>query len=351
MTVTQLPNQTTFASRDIGNPTVAVLGCGYWGQNLVRNFQHLGALRAVGDPSEKGRSRARELAPEALLFEDFHKVLRDPGIEAVVIATPAETHFSLVQEAIENGKHVLCEKPLALHYRQAVQLERMASAANCTLMVGHLLEYHPAVAKLEEMVEHGVLGQIQYIYSNRLNFGKVRTEENALWSFAPHDLAVILRLVGEEPLEVTAIGGNYITPNLVDVTVSTFHFRTGVRAHIHVSWMNPFKEQKLVVVGSRKMAVFNDVVADGKLTLYDQQVYLNGRQPVLHRGAVEIVPIASDEPLRLECQHFLHAVRNRTTPLTDGKSGIRVLKVLEACQISLQLNGRPILVSDIREEI
>jgi predicted dehydrogenase len=346
----QLTNQTTSASGQVGNPTVAVLGCGYWGQNLVRNFQHLGALRAVGDPSEKGRSRARELAPEALLLEDFHKVLRDPRIEAVVIATPADTHFSLVQEAIENGKHVFCEKPLALHYRQAVQLERMASAANCTLMVGHLLEYHPAVAKLKEMVEDGVLGRIQYIYSNRLNFGKVRTEENALWSFAPHDFAVILRLVGEEPLEVTAVGGNYITPNLPDVTVSTMHFRTGVRAHIYVSWINPFKEQKLVVVGSRKMAVFNDVVVDGKLTLYDQQVDLHEREPVLHKGLIETVPIASDEPLRLECQHFLDVVRNGTTPLTDGKSGLRVLKVLEACQISLQLNGRPILVSDVREE-
>jgi predicted dehydrogenase len=350
MILPQLTNQAMAASGEALNPTVAVLGCGYWGQNLVRNFQDLGALRAVGDPSEKGRSRARELAPEALLFEDFHRVLRDPTIEAVVIATPAETHFALVQEAIENGKHVLCEKPLSLHYRQAVQLERMASAANCTLMVGHLLEYHPAIARLKEMVEDRVLGHIQYIYSNRLNFGKVRTEENALWSFAPHDFAVILRLVGEEPLEVNAVGGNYITPNLADVTVSTLHFRTGIRAHIYVSWINPFKEQKLVVVGSRKMAVFNDVVADGKLTLYDQQVDLNGREPVLHKGSIETVPIASDEPLRLECQHFLDVVRNGTTPLTDGKSGLRVLKVLEACQISLQLNGRPILVSDVRQE-
>jgi predicted dehydrogenase len=350
MILPQLINQTTATPGEAGNPTVAVLGCGYWGQNLVRNFQHLGALRAVGDLSEKGRSRARELAPEAILFEDFHKVLRDPRIEAVVIATPADTHFSIVKEAIENGKHVLCEKPLALHYRQAVQLERMASAANCTLMVGHLLEYHPAVAKLKEMVEDGVLGRIQYIYSNRLNFGKVRTEENALWSFAPHDVAVILRLVGEDPLQVTAIGGTYITPNLADVTVSTLHFRTGVRAHVFVSWINPFKEQKLVVVGSRKMAVFNDVVSDEKLTLYDQQVGLNGREPVLHKGPIEIVPIASAEPLRLECQHFLDVVRNGTTPLTDGKSGLRVLKVLEACQISLQLNGRPIMISDVRED-
>jgi predicted dehydrogenase len=350
MKIANQKDQATTVSKELPTPSVAVLGCGYWGQNLVRNFQQLGALHAVGDPAEESRSRARELAPQVLLFEDFHQVLRHPDIEAVVIATPAETHFGLAQEAIANGKHVFCEKPLAIHYAEGVLLERAASLAKRVLMVGHLLEYHPAVTKLRELIEQSVLGRIHYIYSNRLNFGKVRTEENALWSFAPHDFAVIMRLVGEDPLEVTAVGGNYITPNLADVTVSCLHFRTGVRAHIFVSWLNPFKEQKLVVVGSRKMAVFNDVVSEGKLTLYDQQVNLNGRQPVLHKGGIETVPIAPDEPLRLECQHFLEAVRFGKAPLTDGKSGVRVLRVLEACQTSLQLNGRPILVSDVREE-
>jgi len=331
-------------------PAVAVLGCGAWGRNLVRNFHALGALHAVADPSEKSRGLARELAPDAPLFEDFRAVLRSPDIEAVVIATPAETHYALAMEAIENGKHVFCEKPMAIRYRDGVALERAAAAAKRVLMVGHLLEYHPAVVKLKELIDQGTLGKIHYIYSNRLNFGKVRTEENALWSFAPHDFAVILRLVGEEPIEVTAVGGNYITPGLTDVTVSCLQFRTGIRAHIFVSWLNPFKEQKLVVVGSQRMAVFNDVAAEGKLSLYDQQVDLNGRQPVLRNGKIETVPIADDEPLRLECRHFLEAVRDGKTPLTDGKSALRVLRVLEACQISLQLNGRPVSVLDVRAE-
>jgi predicted dehydrogenase len=328
-------------------PSVAVLGCGYWGQNLVRNFHQLGALKVVCDLSEAGRARASQIAPGIETCDRFDEIFRRPDIDAVVIATPAETHHSLAISALTKRKHVFAEKPLALTYRQGIEMRNAATEAGCILMVGHLLEYHPAILKLRNLLASGTLGKVNYIYSNRLNFGKVRTEENALWSFAPHDIAVILRLFGELPIEVTCVGGSYVTPNLADVTVSCLHFNSGQRAHIFVSWLNPVKEQKLVVVGDMKMAVFNDVVKEGKLVLYDQRVALQNRQPVLQKGEVEAVDISSDEPLRNECIHFLEAVNTGTTPLTDAESGIRVLKVLQACQQSLQLNGRPVVLSEV----
>ena len=320
---------------------VAVLGCGYWGQNLVRNFHALGVLRAVCDPGEAGRARARQLAPGAEVLAEFASVLERPDIHAVVLATPAETHEPLALQALAAGKDVLVEKPMALNHQQGLRMHEAAENAGRILMVGHLLEFHPAVLKLREMVAGGTLGKVNYIYSNRLNFGKIRTEENALWSFAPHDIAVILRLVGELPLEVTCTGGSYLTPNLADVTVSCLHFRSGLRAHIFVSWLNPFKEQKLVVVGDRQMAVWDDVVKQGKLVLFDQRVDFANRQPVLQKGASETVELANDEPLRLECEHFVECVISRQRPLTDSKSGIDVLRVLQACEVSLRLNGHP----------
>jgi predicted dehydrogenase len=328
---------------------IAVLGCGHWGQNLVRNFHSLGVLTAVCDPSEKGRAKAKELAPTARVVEQPLELIEDPAIAAVAIATPAETHYSLACQALTQGKDVFVEKPLAINYPEGVKLNEQAAKAERILMVGHLLEYHPAVIKLKELIDSGSLGRVTYIYSNRLNFGKIRIEENALWSFAPHDIAVILRLIGEEPLEVTCTGGSYITPNLADITVSCLHFRTGVRAHIFVSWLNPFKEQKLVVVGTRKMAVFNDTLKEDKLVLYDQHVELNERQPVLQKGPTEVIPLSAEEPLRRECEEFIRSIESRRNPRTDGKSGVRVLRVLQACQISLQLNGRPEQIADIRD--
>ena len=217
-------------------------------------------------------------------------------------------------------------------------------------MVGHLLEYHPAVLRLRQLIAEGALGRVNYIYSNRLNFGKIRTEENALWSFAPHDIAVILRLAGSLPIQVTCVGGSYVTPNLADVTVSCLQFSSGLRAHVFVSWLNPFKEQKLVVVGDRRMAVFNDMAEpSAKLVLYDQRVDLANRQPILQKGEMEAVAVAPDEPLRLECEHFVECVRTRKQPLTDVSNGLAVLRVLEGCQTSLQLNGRPIVLKEISD--
>jgi predicted dehydrogenase len=327
--------------------SVAVLGCGYWGQNLVRNFYQLGALGLVCDPAEAGRARAGQIAPGIETCGNFQEVFRRKDIHAVVLATPAETHRPLALEAIAAGMDVLVEKPLALDFREGLQMEESAGKAGRILMVGHLLEYHPAVVKLRELVANRDLGKVNYIYSNRLNFGKIRTEENALWSFAPHDVAVILRLFGALPIEVTCVGGSYLTPNLADTTVSCLHFAGGQRAHIFVSWLNPFKEQKLVVVGQEKMAVFNDLAKEEKLVLYNQRVEISNRQPILQKGEAQAVATALDEPLRLECEHFLNCIRDRRAPLTDAASGVRVLKVLQACQTSLQLNGRPVMLSEI----
>lgn len=327
---------------------VAVFGCGYWGKNLVRNFHELGALRLVCDISADGRKLAETIASGVETSDDFSAAFRREDIDAVVLATPAVTHAPLAMEAMNNGKDVYVEKPMAMNVKEATMMQEHASRLGRVLMVGHILEYHPAVTKLKSLIQSGELGEIHYIYSNRLNFGKIRIEENALWSFAPHDIAVILRLMDEKPIEVTSVGGAYVTPNLADVTVSGLHFSSGKRAHIFVNWLNPFKEQKLVVVGEERMAVFNDVAKEGKLKVYNQKVDLENRNPILRKGDVEDVEIGNEEPLRSECSHFLECLANREAPLTDGNNGIAVLEVLEACQESLQLNGRPILMSDIR---
>ena len=327
-------------------PRVAVVGCGYWGKNLVRNFHALGALGAVCEGVASARADARVIAPGVPIFEDFDELLGSNHIDGVVLATPAETHYALARAALDADRDVFVEKPLALNYRQGLEMKEAAERRRRILMVGHLLEYHPAVLKLRELLAEGELGRLAYIYSNRLNFGKIRTEENALWSFAPHDIAVILRLVGELPVEVTCTGGSYVTPNLADVTVSGLLFRSGVRAHIFVSWLNPFKEQKLVVVGDRRMAVFDDVVRTDKLVGYDQSVDLDNQRPVLRRGERQTLAIADEEPLRRECEHFLSCIQTRQTPVTDAESGIAALRVLEACQTSLQLNGRPVALGE-----
>ncbi|MEZ0375359.1 MAG: Gfo/Idh/MocA family protein [Candidatus Sericytochromatia bacterium] len=323
-------------------PTVAVAGSGYWGKNLVRNFHQLGALAAICEPSEAGQAQARELAPEVPLLARFEDLLADQGIGAVVISTPAVTHYELSRQALLAGKDVFCEKPLALNYRQAAELVKLAKERERILMVGHILEYHPAILALRELVSQGELGAIRYLYSHRLNLGKIRREENILWSFAPHDIAVILRLTGELPFQVIAHGGSYIQPNIADVTMTQLGFDNGVSAHIFVSWLNPFKEQKLVVVGSRKMAVFDDVAKS--LVLFDQRVDICEGEPVPVRGEGTPVAFASDEPLKLECQAFLAALATRLAPITDGESGLRVLKVLQAAQRSLITNGQTILL-------
>lgn len=323
------------------NVRVAVIGCGGWGKNITRTMNAIGSLAAVVDPTDAGQQRARELAPEADIYSDIEQVLTRTDIDAVMIATPAETHYGLACEAINAGKDVFVEKPITLDVAEAEDLVARAQAADRILMVGHLLEYHPAIVKLRQMISSGELGKIRYIISNRLNLGKIRTEENALWSFAPHDIAVILRLVDSMPFEIVATGGSYVTPNIADTTLTQLLFDNGVRSHIFVSWLHPFKEQRLVVVGSKKMASFCDITKE--LVLYDQRVDWQEGQPVPVRGDGVQVEFPDDEPLRAECEHFLRYVINRETPLTDGHNGVRVLRVLHAAQQSLVTNGAKVL--------
>ena len=318
-------------------PGVAVVGCGYWGKNLVRNFRAIGNLEIVCDASSDGRSRAAGLAPGVEITADFEDVLTGP-VPCVVIATPAPTHFELARRALEAGKDVLVEKPLALRYEEGAELVERATGDDRILMVGHVLEYHPAIVRLGELVDEDELGDIHYVYSNRLNLGKIRREENILWSFAPHDIAVMLNLVGELPFQVSATGGSYVQPNIPDTTVTHLLFDDGVRGHIYVSWLHPFKEQRLVVIGSRRMAAFDDVSKE--LVLYDQRVEVGEDGPVpIKKDQGQPVDYPDDEPLREECLAFLRAVETRKAPLTDAQSGLDVLKVLQAAQRSLTTNG------------
>ncbi len=324
---------------DTKKPQIAVIGCGYWGKNLVRNFNQLGVLTMVVDATPEGRERAIELVPDVPVEVEVEAAIKS-NAKGIVIATPAETHYDLARQALEAGKDVFVEKPLALTYEQGARLVGLAKRYERILMVGHVLEYHPAIIKMLELVRNGDLGKIRYIYSNRLSLGKIRREENILWSFAPHDVAVILSLTGVMPFEVVACGGAYVQPNIADVTVTNLLFDNGVRAHIHVSWLHPFKEQRLVVIGSRKMASFDDV--SKRLVLYDQHVEWQEGQPIPVKGNGEEVSFPDKEPLRQECQAFLDAISSRQQPKTDGRSGLRVLAVLQAAQRSLMMNGQPV---------
>jgi UDP-2-acetamido-3-amino-2,3-dideoxy-glucuronate N-acetyltransferase len=265
----------------------------------------------------------------------MEQILTDPEVTGVAIATPAETHSALVQQALLAGKDVLVEKPLCLSVEEGRRLVALASEKQRVLMVGHLLWYHPAVLRLKELIEQGELGRIQYIYSNRLNLGKIRREENILWSFAPHDISVILGLVGEMPDAIEAQGGNYLHDQIADVTLSLLAFPSGVKAHIFVSWLHPFKEQTLVVVGTRQMAVFDDVEEENKLLLYPHVITWRNHLPITNKAEAKSIPIDPGEPLRAECLHFLECIQTRQTPRTDGEEGLRVLTVLQQCQEAL----------------
>jgi len=317
-------------------PRVAVVGTGYWGKNLVRNFDKLHALAAVCDSDQERLNAVSEQYPDCRVIGSYGAVLEDESVEAVAIATPAESHAELVREALLAGKDVFVEKPLCLDVSTGQDLVRLAEEADRILMVGHLLWYHPSVLKLKELIDAGELGRIEYIYSNRLNLGKIRREENILWSFAPHDISVILGLLNETPDGVRCQGGNYLHEQIADVTVSYLSFPSGVKAHIFVSWLHPFKEQKLVVVGDRRMAVFDDVQPKDKLLLYPHSVVWKGQVPVASKAEAEPVDVEADEPLGAECSHFLECVRTRSRPRTDGTEGLRVLSVLEQCQESLE---------------
>ncbi len=326
-------------------PRVAVVGSGYWGRNLVRNFQALGSLTMICDREEAVLAGFREQYPEAETCLAYSEVLRRAEVDAVAIATPAETHYGLAREALLAGKHVYVEKPLVLEEGQGRELIELAEERERVLMVGHLLRYHPVFVHLQELAQSGALGRIDYVYSHRLNLGKIRREENILWSFAPHDISMILALAGELPARVLATGGCYLHQRIADVTTTHLEFESGLRAHVFVSWLHPFKEQKLVVVGERRMAVFDDTQpwAD-KLLLYPHQIQWPEQMPVPVRAEAERPDIAEAEPLRRECEHFIECVATGKRPLTDGAEGLRVLRVLRAAQAAMDGGGTPVFV-------
>jgi UDP-2-acetamido-3-amino-2,3-dideoxy-glucuronate N-acetyltransferase len=316
---------------------VAVIGAGYWGKNLVRNFHGLGVLDAICDSSGETLARFEESFPLARKASSVGEVLCDPRLHAVAIATPAATHAALARQALLAGKDVYVEKPLCLSEEEGRELNELAADRDAVLMVGHLLWYHPAVLKLKALVDGGKLGRIQYIYSSRLNLGKLRREENVLWSFAPHDISVILGLLGEMPESVQAQGGRFLHQKIADTTVTLLSFPSGVQAHIFVSWLHPFKEQKLVVVGEQAMAVFDDTAPwTRKLEVYSHSIEWKGNVPTANRAAGVPIELVEEEPLKLECEHFLSCVVERRAPRTDGREGLRVLSVLNACQRAME---------------
>ena len=322
------------------NTRIVLIGHGYWGKNIARNLHQMGNLYGICEANKEVHKQLIERYPEVQLYEHYDDVLVDANVDGVAISTQAKTHAVLSTQALVAGKDVFVEKPLALTYSDGKRVVEEARVNSRVLMVGHLLEYHPVVQKLSTLVEQGELGHIQYISSNRLNLGKFRREENILWSFAPHDLSVILRLVGEMPIEVSATGGAYLQPNVADTTITNLLFENGARAYIFVSWLHPFKEQRLVVVGSKKMAVFDDRAPAGqKLQVFDKGASWVDDELVPRNGEGVFVPYEDTEPLRAELEHYVHCIETRSDPLTNGANGLRVLRTLQAAQKSLQMGG------------
>ena len=321
---------------------VAVVGVGYWGRNLLRNFDALGALAAFCDLREEARAEFASLYPDARPYSGLDDLLGDDTIDAVAIATPAATHAELAGRALAAGKHVFVEKPLALDLAEGRALGEQADRAGLTLMVGHLLLYHPAFVALKGAVDEGRLGTLRYVYSNRLSLGKIRREENALWSFAPHDVSMILSLTGALPTRAMTSGGTFLSPTVADTTLSHLTFDAGMQAHIFVSWLHPYKDHRMVVVGSDGMAVFHDSqTGPEKLLHYPHGVGWDGDIPSVDRAEAEPIPYGDDEPLAVECRYFLDCAAARRLPRSDAIEALRVLAVLDACQRSL-VSGAPV---------
>lgn len=319
---------------------IAIIGAGYWGKNLIRNFFELGVLAGVCDLNTELYGELEKKYSGVIFYKRIEDLFLDNRINAVVIAAPASLHGSLANKALMAGKNVFVEKPLCLNIEEGRELKNLADQRGLVLMVGHLLLYHPAVKLLFHIVKNNQLGNLRYIYSNRLSLGKIRREENALWSFAPHDISMILQLTGQMPQRVTANGANYLTDGVADTTLSHLNFDNNLQAHIYVSWLHPFKEQKLVVVGEDAMAVFDDTkVLQEKLSIYKHKVGWDGKIPVISKAGPEYLNYKDEEPLKNECRAFLNAIDGLSQPLSDASEGIRVLQVLEACQRSI-LEGR-----------
>ena len=319
------------------NYKVAVIGCGYWGKNLVRKFSELGSLAAICDTD---KTQARNIAKlyGNVPIMDMEEISMNTTIDGVAIASPAIFHAEHVKKFLKAGKHVFVEKPLALNLNDAIALQELADQQKLILMVGHIVQYHPAYIQLKNFIKNGTLGNLKYIYSNRLNIGKIRTEENVFWSFAPHDISMVLGLTNDPIAEVKTEGLNFFNNNISDLATINFKFKTGLKAHIFVSWINPFKEQKLVVIGDKSMAVFDDSLDWlDKLRLYSHDITFKNGVPLVQKAEATPIRLNPEEPLKKECEHFLECIEKRITPQTDAAEAIRVLQVLTMVQESLNI--------------
>jgi predicted dehydrogenase len=332
---------------------VGVAGLGYWGPNLARNFANIPGCELVWlcDQSDQARRRLGPLYPQARATAELDELLGDPALDAVVLATPVPHHADQAVQVLQAGKHCFVEKPLAQSVADAQRAVEAARASGRVLMVGHLLEYHPGVQKLKELSDGGELGEIYYIYGNRLNLGKLRADENALWSLGAHDVSVLLYLAGEEPVEVMARGESYVRPGVEDVVFCFVRFASGLSAHLHLSWLDPHKERRFTVVGSRRMATFDDMALEGKVTVYDKGFDHDADgygEYITRSGEIFSPRISNQEPLRIECEHFIECIAEGRTPRSDGESGLRVVRVLERLQESLDQSARVTAAGEAR---
>ena len=322
---------------------IAVAGLGYWGPNLARNFAGLADLTWICDTSPELLERHAPAHPGVRATTSLDDLLADEELDAVALATPVPTHAELAEQVLRAGKHCFVEKPLAQSVEEAERVLAAARESGRVLMVGHLLEYHPGVEMLKELIDSGELGEIRYLYSNRLNLGVLREDENALWSLGAHDVSVLLRLAGEEPYESRAVGESYMQEGIEDVVFCYLRFPSGLAAHMHLSWLDPHKERRLTVVGSKKMATFDDMELERKLTVYDKgfdESSSSYGEYITRSGDIHSPRVPNEEPLRIECRHFVECVRDGAPPRSDGEAGLRVVRVLEALQRSLAESSR-----------
>jgi predicted dehydrogenase len=329
---------------------VGVVGLGYWGPNLARNLNELDGCRLAWccDANDLVRERWTPAFPNAGFTPDLDEVLSDPDLDAIAITTPVPTHAEIAERVLAAGKHCFVEKPLAQDGTAAERLVELAHDANLVLMTGHLLEYHPGVEQLRALVETGELGDIRYVYSQRLNLGKLRSDENALWSLGAHDVSVVLALVGEAPVEAWAQGQAFVRDGVEDVVFAYLRYPSGIVAHLHLSWLDPHKERKITVVGSKRMATLDDMELERKLTVFDKGFdpdYQSYGEYITRSGAIWSPAVPNKEPLRIECEHFVECVRTGGRPRSDGHSGLRVVRVLEALQSSLESRGAVVEVA------
>jgi len=319
---------------------LAVIGTGRWGLNHVRTARKiLGEnFNIVCDSFRSNEEEIKKISSSIKMIENTDEIASNPEINAVIIATPAETHFDIARKMLSAGKNVLVEKPITLNIEDAQALLEISKNSNRKLMVGHILLYHPAVVKIKKMIEDGTIGKLEYIYSNRLNLGRVRQEENILWSFAPHDISVLQYLIGSEPLSVYAHGARYLQKNIEDTTITYLKYPENINAHIFVNWLHPFKEQRLVVIGSGGMFVFQDNLPKEKLKLYHRGYEFEDGNIVKGEKDYEVIDFIPEQPLELEQKHFFNSIINNTQPLTDGYHALEVMKILVKATEELKSN-------------